>query len=60
MMREVGHAPAIIDTGLCCYDCFLRELPAGRKSPNLALPQVIHFADVRGFGEAQVRTVWTI
>ena len=29
MMPEVDHAPATIETGLCCYDCFLRELPAG-------------------------------
>ena len=32
MMPEVGHAPATIETGLCCYDCFLRELPAGAAS----------------------------
>ena len=31
-MPEVGHAPATIETGLCCYDCFLRELPAGAAS----------------------------
>ena len=29
MMPEVVHAAATIETGLCCYDCFLRELPAG-------------------------------
>ena len=32
MIPEIGHAPAKIETGLCCYDCLLRELPAGAVS----------------------------